>query len=95
MTVTLAPDQPSPTNIIAASAAAAAAAAAAGAAKHPGMAAVDRRVKVFWPEEGAFFTGMVTGFDAAGGVHTAGASTRPRLTSTSTEPFCACESTQC
>ena len=38
-------------------------------AKHPGDDALDRRVRVFWPEEGAYFSGIVTSFDAASGEH--------------------------
>ena len=38
--------------------------------KHPGEDAIDRRVKVFWPEENAFFSGVVTGFDKKSGNHT-------------------------
>jgi hypothetical protein len=39
------------------------------AAKHPGDDALDRRVRVFWPEEKAYFHGMVTAFDASTGEH--------------------------
>ena len=39
------------------------------AAKHPGDDALDRRVRVFWPEEKAYFLGMVTAFDASTGEH--------------------------
>ena len=38
--------------------------------KYPGKAAVDRRVKVFWPEEGAFFNGIVAAFNPETGKHT-------------------------
>ena len=35
----------------------------------PGEAAVDRRVRVFWPAEGAFFPGTVLAFNAKNGKH--------------------------
>ena len=38
--------------------------------KHPGMDAIDRRVKVFWPEENAFFTGIVSKYDRKTEKHT-------------------------
>lgn len=35
----------------------------------PGESAVDRRVRVFWPAEGAFFSGTVIGFNSKNGKH--------------------------
>ena len=35
----------------------------------PGEAAVNRRVRVFWPAEGAFFPGTVQAFNAKNGKH--------------------------
>jgi hypothetical protein len=60
--------------------AAAAAAVAAGVSgggagegvKYPGRAAVGRRLRVFWKDEGAFFSGQVTAFDSIAGTHTVG-----------------------
>ena len=74
-TVTLAPDQPTAASAAAAKTAAAAAAAASPppphiATKHPGEDAVDRRVRVFWPEENAFFTGIVAAYNSKTGKHT-------------------------
>jgi hypothetical protein len=40
------------------------------AAKYPGRSAVDRRLRVFWKDDGAFFSGVVTSFDAITGRHT-------------------------
>ena len=37
--------------------------------KHPGEKAVDRRVRVYWPEEDAFFPGCVTAYFAKTGEH--------------------------
>jgi homospermidine synthase len=36
----------------------------------PGELAIDRRVRVFWPEEGDFFAGLVTAHNAKTGRHT-------------------------
>jgi len=36
----------------------------------PGDLAIDRRVRVFWPEEGDFFAGLVTAHNAKTGRHT-------------------------
>jgi hypothetical protein len=38
--------------------------------KHPGRTAIDRRVRVFWPEEGAFFNGIVAAYSPKTGKHT-------------------------
>lgn len=38
--------------------------------KHPGPDAIDRRVKVFWPDENAYFFGVVTGYDPKSKKHT-------------------------
>ena len=38
--------------------------------KHPGAQAVDRRVKVFWPEENDWFTGIVSKHDPITDKHT-------------------------
>lgn len=35
----------------------------------PGAAAIDRRVRVFWPAEGAFFSGLVVAFNGKNGKH--------------------------
>ena len=35
----------------------------------PGASAIDRRVRVFWPAEGAFFSGLVVAFNAKNGKH--------------------------
>ena len=35
-----------------------------------GELAIDRRVRVFWPAEGAFFAGLVTAFNGKSGRHT-------------------------
>ena len=71
--VTLAPDQPTAAAAAAARLAAATAASSAPpphvATKHPGEDAVDRRVRVFWPEENAFFTGIVASYDGKTGTH--------------------------
>ena len=40
------------------------------ALKHPGAQAVDRRVKVFWPEENEWFTGIVSKHDPSTDKHT-------------------------
>ena len=40
------------------------------ALKHPGAQAVDRRVKVYWPEENDWFTGIVSKHDPSTDKHT-------------------------
>ena len=68
-------DQPTAAAAAAAAARLAAATAASSAppphvaTKHPGEDAVDRRVRVFWPEENAFFTGIVASYDGKTGTH--------------------------